>query len=107
MAGGRWRLTDGFTGSGVLTGVKASLAVGAAHALAGEVEAVGVVNEAVEDGVGEGRIADDVAPLIDRDLAGDEGGAPSVAVLEDLEQVDALRLGEDLQSPVVEDEQMG
>jgi hypothetical protein len=29
-------------------------------------EPVGVVNEAVEDGVGEGRFADDVVPDIDR-----------------------------------------
>jgi hypothetical protein len=57
---------------------------------------VSIVDEAVEDGVGEGGIADDVAPLIDGDLARDEGGSPPVPILEDLEQVDPLRLGEDL-----------
>ena len=61
--GGLWRLTDGFAGSGVLVDVKTSLAVGAAHVLAGEAEALGVVDEAIEDGVGERRIANDVAPL--------------------------------------------
>ena len=35
------------------------LASGAAEALAGEVEAVGVVDEAVEDGVGVGGVADE------------------------------------------------
>jgi hypothetical protein len=32
---------------------------------------VGVVNEAVEDGVGEGWIADNLAPSLDRNLTGD------------------------------------
>ena len=36
-----------------------------------ELDAVGVVNDAVEDGVGEGRIADDVVPLRDGNLTGD------------------------------------
>jgi hypothetical protein len=37
-----------------------------AHALAGEFDLVGIVNDAVEDGVGEVRISDDVVPAIDR-----------------------------------------
>jgi hypothetical protein len=32
---------------------------------------LGVVDEAVEDGVGESRIADHLVPLVDGDLAGD------------------------------------
>jgi hypothetical protein len=39
---------------------------GAAHAVAVEVEAVGVVNKPVEDGVGIGRAADDLVPRRDR-----------------------------------------
>ena len=39
------------------------------QAVAGEIEAVGVVDEAVEDGVGVGGIADETMPLIDGDLA--------------------------------------
>ena len=46
-----------------------------AQRLAVELEAMGVVNDAVEDGVGDGQIADDVVPAIYRDLAGDECGA--------------------------------
>jgi len=48
---------------------------------------VGVVEEAVEDGVAEGGIADDIVPVFDRHLAGEERAAPCVAVVEDLEQV--------------------
>ena len=36
-----------------------------------EVEPVGVVDELIEDGVGEGRFADVVMPGFDRELAGD------------------------------------
>ena len=45
------------------------------------------MNEAVEDGVGECRVADDVVPLLDRGLAGDDGRADAVPVLEDFEQI--------------------
>ncbi len=51
---------------------------------------MGVVDEPVEDGVGEDGVADDVVPGVDGKLAGDDGGAAAVAVLEDLEQVAAL-----------------
>ena len=56
-----------------------------------QVDAMGVVDEAVEDGVGEGGVADHLVPCVDRHLAGDDGRAPSVAVLEDLQQVRAAR----------------
>jgi hypothetical protein len=44
----------------------------APQAVAGEIDAVGVVHDAIEDGVGIGRIADQVVPLVDGDLAGDD-----------------------------------
>ena len=67
---------------------------------------MGVVDEAVEDGVGEGRIADDLVPVLDRHLAGDDGGGAPVAVVDDLEQVAALLAGERREAPIVEDEQL-
>jgi hypothetical protein len=78
-----------------------------AQALAGELDAIGVVQETVEDGVGDGGIADDLVPAIHGQLAGDDGGASLVAILDDLEQVAALLVVELLGSPVVEDEQVG
>ena len=54
------------------------------QALAGELDAIGVVNDAIEDGIGERRIADDLVPAVDRQLAGDDDGAGVVAVLDDL-----------------------
>ena len=49
-----------------------------------------VVNDPVEDGVSERRLADQIVPAIDRDLAGDQGGAAAVAVFDDFQQVVAL-----------------
>lgn len=77
------------------------------HAVAGQFDAVGVVHEAIEDGVGDGGIADDFIPVVDRDLAGDDDRAPLVAVFDDLEEVAALIVVELFRSPIVEDEQVG
>ena len=52
-----------------------------------ELEAVSVVDDAIENGVGQGWIADQVMPAIDRNLAGDQRRAAAVAVLDDLEQI--------------------
>ena len=45
------------------------------------------MDEPVEDGVGEGGVAEQVVPLLDGKLAGDQGGTGGVSVLEDLEEV--------------------
>jgi hypothetical protein len=45
---------------------------------------MGVVNQAIEDGIGNGRIGDDLVPVLDRQLAGDDGGAAIVSVIDDL-----------------------
>ena len=67
---------------------------------------MGVVDQAVEDGIGVGRIADQRMPLVDRDLACDDGRAPAVAFFEDLEEVVAGAGIERLKTPVVEDQQL-
>lgn len=46
-----------------------------AEAVAGELEPAGIMDDAVEDGVGDRRYADHLAPTIDRNLAGDNEGA--------------------------------
>ena len=65
------------------------------------------MNEAVEDGVGECRVADDVVPLLDRGLAGDDGRADAVPVLEDFEQIVPVLGAERGEPPVVEHEDLG
>lgn len=76
--------------SGAGFSVKLAMGGEPSQALAGEGQPVGVVHQAVEDDVGQGGVADHVVPLLDGDLAGDEGGAAAVAVLENLQEVDAL-----------------
>src|SRR6516164_3718029 len=67
---------------------------------------MGVVNDAVEDGVGERRFPDQVVPTVDRDLASDQRGAAAVAVLDDFEHVVALLRSEWLEAPIIEDQQL-
>lgn len=67
---------------------------------------MGVVDEAVEDGVGVGRVADEGVPLVDRELAGDEGGTAAISVLQDLQEVVAGAGIERGEAPVVEDEKI-
>jgi hypothetical protein len=55
----------------------------------GEIDAMGVVDDAVEDGVGVGRVTDDLVPFVDRDLAGEDGRATAVAFFEDFVEVAA------------------
>ena len=45
---------------------------------------MGVVNEAVKDGVGIGRVADKGMPFVDGDLAGEDRRAATVTFLDDL-----------------------
>ena len=66
-----------------------------------------VVNEPIEDRVGEGTIADHLVPYLDRELTGDQRGAVDVAVVHDLQQVAALLVVQRSEPPVVDDEQVG
>jgi len=77
-----------------------------AERIAAQLDAMGVVDDAIEDRVGQSWIADQVMPAVHWDLAGDQRGATSVAVLDDLQQVVALLGGERFEPPVVKDEQL-
>src|SRR5215467_9045259 len=77
-----------------------------AQAVAAELQAMSVMDDAVEDGVGKGRFADQIVPAVDWDLAGDQRGAAAVTVLDDLQQVVTLLRAERLETPVVEDQQL-
>src|SRR6516165_8221865 len=78
----------------------------AAQGLAGELNALAVVDETVEDGIGVSGISDHLVPFIDRQLAGYDGGAAAVALFENLKQIVTRLGGERLKSPIVQDEQL-
>ena len=52
------------------------------------------MDEPVENGVGNGGIGDHLVPVIDGDLASDDGGAALMPVVHDLEKIAALVAGE-------------
>lgn len=72
----------------------------------GEGESIAVVDESVEDGVGERGIVEVGVPLVDRELTGDEGGLPVVAVVEDLEEVALGGVGLRCEPEVIKDDQV-
>lgn len=51
---------------------------------------MGVVDEAVQDGVSQGGIADGLMPVLDWKLAGDDGRAAAMAIFEDFQQIASL-----------------
>src|SRR6202023_2936669 len=67
---------------------------------------MGVVNEAVENGIGISRVADKGVPFVDRDLAGEDGRAAPVAFLEDLVEVTTAVAVEGFEAPIVENEEL-
>lgn len=78
-----------------------------ADGLAFEFEPIGMVNQAVEDGIGDGGVVNDLVPLVDRELAGHERGALSVPIVEDLEQVAVLFARDGGHSEVVDHDESG
>ena len=76
------------------------------HAVALELDTVGVVNEAIQYGIGDGGVRDQVMPSGHRGLGGDECGFAAVALLDDFEQVEALLVRQAVRPEVVENEQL-
>ncbi len=64
-----------------------------------------MVYEPIKDSVAEGGVADDVVPVLDGELTGDEGGTTRVAVFKDFEEVSAFGLIKRLEAKVVNDKQ--
>lgn len=65
---------------------------------------MGVVEKPVADGVSEGGIAELIVPELWVELAGDDGRAIAVAVIDNFEEVSAFALGERGEPPVIKDE---
>ena len=60
------------------------------------------MDEAVADGVGQRRVADEVVPLRDGELTRQDRGAGAVAILEELEEVAAIVRAQGVEPPIVE-----
>ena len=78
-------------GSCRLVCVKAGLFGGEfSHAISLKDQAMGVMDEPIQDGVGDGRIGDQFVPVLDGELAGHDGGGASMPVVEDLQEITLL-----------------
>ena len=67
---------------------------------------VGVVNEPVQDGIGERGIAHGAVPGLDGQLAGDHGGAELAAVVHEFQEVTAFTGRKRRDAQVIQDEQI-
>ena len=65
-----------------------------------------VVQQAVQDGIGDSGFANDLMPVFGGALAGDDGGSFLIAVLDDFEEVVALGLVKRGQKQIVYDEEL-
>ena len=77
-----------------------------AHRWAVQFEAVAVVHEAIENGVGKRRLVDDVMPGIDRQLRRNQRRTRAIAVFDDFHEIPTMAGGEPIGAPVVENEQI-
>ncbi len=77
------------------------------HGFSLECDGVGVVDQSVQNGVGQGGVADGFVPVFDGHLCGDEGGSPVVAVFHNLEEVSSFFIRQEGRSPVVDDDEVG
>ena len=67
---------------------------------------MGVVNDAVEDGVGDGWLANDGVPFVDGSLGCDQGRLSAVALFTDIEDVEPLAVVHGVGAPVIEDQEL-
>ncbi len=65
---------------------------------------MGVVNQTVQDAIGDGGIADLLVPARDRQLRGEDGGTGLVAILADLPDFAALGFIQRHHGPIIDDQ---
>jgi hypothetical protein len=102
-------LTDAIclTRSGFRSSGFGSFGAGAAKALADEFDAMGVMDEAIQDRLGVVGVADNFVPRGHGKLGGDDRRSTPVAFFEDFEQIVAGAGVEGLKTEVVEDQEIG
>lgn len=68
---------------------------------------MGVVEHAITDRIGDSSVANLIVPVLDRQLAGEDGRARGVPILNDLQDVAPILVPKRGQSPVIQDHQVG
>jgi len=65
------------------------------------------MDEPIEDRIAKRGVADELVPVVDGHLAGDEGGPPRAPIFDHFEQIAALAIAERGQAPIIEDQEVG
>lgn len=64
------------------------------------------MDQAVQDGISDGGFPNEFMPSIDGELAGDEGGAPIITIIQDFQEIPPFGRGERCETPVIDDEEI-
>ena len=75
------------------------------HGFTFEVDLVRAVHQAIQNGIGERRVADIVVPVVDGKLTGDQRGASADTVIKEFKQIRALARPHGRDREVVADQQ--
>ena len=65
------------------------------------------MDQAVQDSIGEGGVADDFVPVLEGELARDEGGSSAGAVLDDFEEIAAFDLVQRSKAVIIDNQEIG
>ena len=68
---------------------------------------MGVMDQPVKDGIGDGGIADLFMPVLHGELTGDDGGGMAVSFLNDLQEVSSFGVGHGSETEIVNHQDMG
>ena len=66
-----------------------------------------MVDQTIEDGIGERRISKGLMPVLDGELARDDRGAAVVAIFQQFQQIPAVFISECGEPPIIEDQHIG
>jgi hypothetical protein len=65
------------------------------------------MDEAIQEGIGQGRVADEIRPMLPGIWAGHEGRVPVIALLQKLEPVTPFTLFQGGEAESIEDQEVG
>jgi hypothetical protein len=76
------------------------------HGISFQIDFVSIVDNAIEDRIGDGGVLNEFMPVIYGKLAGDKSGAKAVAVIDEFQEIAALFCIEFTHSPIIQQQEM-
>jgi len=68
---------------------------------------MGVMDQSVEDGIGDGGITDLFMPVLHGELTGNDGGSVAVSFFKDLQEVSSFGVGHGGETKIINHQDMG